>query len=160
MNKKNQLNWWNSSHLILSSSNFLIWMYKLTNSYTQLARVGSNAFFEVLPLKVDGDAQRFFREYPEYASGSLLTPNMLDTQLRWGRNILWFDYEHAPPQLLWSDFVLAFIHAYFHFPGEGVFPIMDYTRMLRPKGVPFWAPGMHGKGVHFSGWRYVKGVPF
>jgi len=37
--------------------------------------------------------------------------------------------------------------------------MMDHTGMLRPKGVPFLAPGM-GKGDPFSGWMYVKEVPF
>jgi len=52
---------------------------------------------------------------------------------------------------------------------EGLLLIMDYTGMLRPKGVPFWAPGM-GKGYlfHAGGMRkeylfrerYVKGCQF
>jgi len=58
---------------------------------------------------------------------------------------------HKDVQLVRNDYLTVKVPK-----GERVLPIMDYARMLHPKRVPFWAPGITWKGVPFSGWRYVK----
>jgi len=51
-------------------------------------------------------------------------------------------------------FIIWFIINLYSFPG-GSLPIMDYTGMLRGT----FLGSRYGKGVLFSGWRYVKGAP-